>query len=53
MDGGHLETRAAAFDPEINSMLQQPICAPETISEPCGSSGVEMGGGYECGDIKE
>merc|ERR1712032_833571 len=36
-DGGHLEARAAAFDPEINLMLQQVMCAPETISEPCGS----------------
>merc|ERR1740120_238605 len=36
-DGGRLETRAAMFSPKINSMLEQVMCHPETISEPCGS----------------
>jgi len=49
-DGGNLEARAAAFDPNINLMFEQLMCAPETISEPCGS-GVEKT--YECGEIKE
>jgi len=50
-DGGHLETRAATFDPKINLMLEQLMCAPETISEPCGK-GIEEKA-YECGEIKE
>jgi carboxylesterase type B len=48
-DGGHLEYRAAFFDPKINLMLEQLMCAPETISEPCGSG---KGEAYECGEIK-
>merc|ERR1739838_217108 len=49
-DGGNLEARAATFDPKIFLMLEQLMCASETISEPCGS-GVEKT--YKCGEIKE
>jgi len=35
---GEIKIREAAFDPEINRMLTQLMCRPETIPEPCGTA---------------